>query len=159
MGTTSIDRYIILDGDCRVELPDPAEIPESENDTLKERVKEITNIEVKNLNLSKINDNLTNNAIRSYLKFIHNHLYFLPLETPEQIIWENCTEYELREKYQNVTNYKTKFEALAKDEYGEHEVNSDIIFNEQKRILNKINQESECIKSIKEVLIKILELS
>jgi predicted ATPase len=158
---------VILDGDKRPEnpCPDPDTIPESNNKSLDEMIKQVTG------GTSKISfpiDGGANGgnkaqliqAKRRYLAYVRNHVTYLPgTAIPEDFVWKNMTNRENSDGLDDL-NPKKRFEELTKRELGlldSEKADSDNIFATIRRRLSTIPNDDEGILGLATLLRRFAE--
>lgn len=117
------NKYIILDGDKKKTQYDPKQftVEDTQNISfLETKIREVTNCDFKKLGF-RIDGNHTGGdkkqkteAILNYLTFNNNYISYFPLDTPEEIIWDEVYANTLlkadsKKMPVNITNYKEKF--------------------------------------------------
>lgn len=126
-------------------------IPEADNPKLDKIIKEMTgiNVDIKvSANKGKINNNELIEAQRKFIDFWENNVKFLPFDTPENFL-KNLDNNNVSE---NVGNGKDYFERKAKNSLNRKVISSDDIFEEQKRVVSKIDSENELYKNVVNML-------
>jgi len=96
---------------------------------------------------------------RVALDYALKKVLYLPFNTPEQLLIEQCCNNEQQEllskkvwNFQDVNVFKDQIVALTKSHLGKDDVDSDEIFFMQKHLLSKLNQESACMTSIRKII-------
>ena len=116
------DIIFCLDGDHRVIIPDPDDIPESNNENLLKIINKLTGIQKIPYKDGKLETKYRNE--RGYLSFIKTHLFFLPLNDPEEIIWEVMDNSDKDIINNDFSNHKDAFRKLTKSHFGRDDSNS-----------------------------------
>lgn len=116
------DIIFCLDGDQRFIIPDPDDIPESDNENLLEIITKLTGIQKIPYKDNKLETKYKNE--RGYLKFIKTHLFFLPLNDPEEIIWEVMDDSDKDIINRDFSDHKEAFRKLTLAHFGCDDSNS-----------------------------------
>ncbi|MGG1788651.1 AAA family ATPase [Bacillus mycoides] len=164
------DSFIVFDGDQRpnVDIIDIKTLPLNEInvDNLQSIIKECTNCEVRFIvdgnNKSGGRSDQKLELQKKYLEYYKDNVYFLPLEIPEQIIWdEECIMLLVREEedkkaINEAINHKQKIALAAKS----------IFFGESKEHINSLEdmlinnwlaRDSDEKEKINKILTSIIE--
>ena len=144
--------YLLLDGDQQKELPAGNAVSNSELD---QAVLNITGIDVKDLDFvadsGKQSEQLPIEK-RKFLDFLKSNCKFLPLNTPEEILWK-CSEKsphtEIDESKKDA--YKKAIADWAKDDAG-GDVSSNEIFFCHKKLCNAIPESDAIMQEIVTIL-------
>lgn len=144
--------YLLLDGDQQKELPAGNAVSNSELD---QAVLNITGIDVKDLDFvadsGKQSEQLPIEK-RKFLDFLKSNCKFLPLNTPEEILWK-CSEKsphtEIDESKKDA--YKKAIADWAKDDAG-GDVSANEIFFCHKKLCNAIPESDAIMQEIVTIL-------
>lgn len=144
--------YLLLDGDQQKELPAGNAVSNSELD---QAVLNITGIDVKDLDFvadsGKQSEQLPIEK-RKFLDFLKSNCKFLPLNTPEEILWK-CSEKsphtEIDESKKDA--YKKAIADWAKDDAG-GDVSANEIFFCHKKLCNAIPESNAIMQEIVAIL-------
>lgn len=162
-----INKFIILDGDKRKPQYNPQTFTvEQSQDILfiEGKVREVTNSTVKKLgfrldgNGREANPEQKLTVLKNYLSFNNNHLDYFPLNTPEEIIWDEDYANKLlsadgTEMPNYIVDYKKKFVKFSTLFNGES--TSEVInANQKKFIRNFVSQKNEHYHQIVEIIDK-----
>lgn len=148
--------YLLLDGDQQKELPAGNAVSNSELD---QAVLNITGIEVKDLDFvadsGKQSEQLPTEK-RKFLDFLKSNCKFLPLNTPEEILWK-CSEKSPHTKIDESKKdaYKKAIADWAKEDIG-GEVSASDIFTYHKLLCNAIPESDETMQKIVTILKRIV---
>lgn len=180
--STSPDRdMIFLDGDMRkcirsderlsgsdtyVEQRGSYNIPTAEHCNIDQIILEQTGMRGDSFTLplnggNASNDNQALQFKLNMLDVYHEKFKFMPIDTPEELIWEIASGDELY-NIQAIKNrfpegdFKRRFRALSKFEYGEN-TNSTQIFELQKRFLAQRNKDADLWQNFKESVRLLLQ--
>lgn len=145
--------YLILDGDMnKCSIPNNEDIATSNLDS---KIKEITGVETNKLGFVA-DSGKSNNQLelekRNYLSFLRTHLFFIPADTPEEIIWNasKCEKPKLTEE-----NYKDRIKNWVESEVGK-DVKSTDIETYRKRLCKSLDFDNEYIKGLMKIIKIIL---
>lgn len=122
----------ILDGDKRKEHKDPDSIPPSDNIRLSDIIYEQTGCHIE---IPHEKDNEEDKIIkqRNFLKYYKNHVFYFPVDDPEEILWE----YADSKDGISETDIKKCFCQLSCNIFGDDKSNH--IFNVAEICANKMN--------------------
>ncbi|MGQ7449538.1 AAA family ATPase [Streptococcus suis] len=131
-------------------------IPQSDEGNLENIIKEITGISVK-INVSGNSGTRNRDEFiskqKNYIDFWAEYVSFLPFETPEIYLAELCNRLEGGSyDFSADPNGKNYFESRTKTALGVDSVNSNDIFEEQRRAVSKIASDSSMMEILKEKL-------
>lgn len=148
--------YLLLDGDQQKELPAGNAVSNSELD---QAVLNITGIDVKDLDFvadsGKQSEQLPTEK-RKFLDFLKSNCKFLPLNTPEEILWK-CSEKsphtEIDESKKDP--YKNAIADWAKEDI-KGEVSASDIFTYHKILCNAIPESDETMQEIISIIKQIV---
>lgn len=145
--------YLILDGDMnKCSIPNNEDIATSNLDS---KIKEITGVETNKLGFVA-DSGKSNNQLelekRNYLSFLRTHLFFIPADTTEEIIWNasKCEKPKLTEE-----NYKDRIKNWVESEVGK-DVKSTDIETYRKRLCKSLDFDNEYIKGLMNIIKIIL---
>lgn len=148
--------YFLFDGDVKPQeaIPDPSEIPESQNDQLEETIGRI--FKQKKLVFPKNSNEPTHEYCRNFLNYSRKHINYLPFDTPEAFIVKS-----LPDKFPDIgsnPNYKELLNNYAAIEIDQQAADSNVTFAIQQTLLKAIedNNNSELDK-IREFIIQFHE--
>ena len=134
---------------------DVSKIPESEYSVLEEIIKIMTGNDIK-FNVSGRNGNSNKSELieaqKKFISFWENNVRFLPVDTPEKFLAELDNDPTISDTQKNDKNGKEYFIKKAKVSLGRETVRSNDIFEEQKRVVSKMDKESELYKSVVHIL-------
>lgn len=148
--------YLLLDGDQQKELPAGNAVSNSELD---QAILNIIGIDVKDLDFvadsGKQSEQLPTEK-RKFLDFLKSNCKFLPLNTPEEILWK-CSEKsphtEIDESKKDP--YKKAIADWVKEDIG-GEVSASDIFSYHKKLCNAIPESDETMQKIVTILKRIV---
>jgi len=162
------NKFILLDGDQRRAKLDPSQFTleqSSDVDFLSEKLQEETGIQFSNLGF-KIDGNAQRGgssdqkrkAILKYLAYLNTNLEYLPLNIPEEIIWNDQHADALLATIEKtipvgITDFKIKFAEFAKLQFGSGEASS-IAAAHKMFIQNFIRRKDENYQEIVQILTK-----
>jgi hypothetical protein len=130
---------------------DVSKIPESDNLVLKEIIKTMTGDDIK-FNVSGRSGNSNKSELieaqKKFIAFWENNVRFLPVDTPEKFLAELDNDPAISDTQKNDKNGKEYFIKKAKVSLGREKVGSNDIFEEQKRVVSKIDKGNELYKSV-----------
>ena len=140
--------FLLLDGDQKKDIPASAEVSEC---NLDKTILEITGVESSKLNFAADSGKEAEQlpaAKRAYLDFLKNHCYFLPMTTPEEILWI-CSKNTPQEDAGGVKNgaYKQVIANWVKRNVGEDASASDI-YTYHKMLCNGIPESNQTMQEI-----------
>lgn len=134
-------------------------IPEADNGNLDNIIREITGCSIKfkvSGNKGKINDNELIDKQRNFINFLSKYVSYLPFLTPEAYLARLCDKIEKGNyDFSNDQNGKEYFKKRAQKELGLEDIQSDDIFQEQRRAVSKILTDSDMFSKIKDQLEKL----
>ncbi|MCG4823452.1 ATP-binding protein [Streptococcus gordonii] len=134
-------------------------IPEADNGNLDNIIREITGCSIKfkvSGNKGKINDNELIDKQRNFINFWSKYVSYLPFLTPEAYLARLCDKIEKGNyDFSNDQNGKEYFKKRAQKELGLEDIQSDDIFQEQRRAVSKILTDSDMFSKIKDQLEKL----
>lgn len=147
-----VKTYLLLDGDQQKELQAGNSVSDSELD---QTILEVTGVEVKDLDFvadsGKQSEQLPTEK-RKFLDFLKSNCKFLPLNTPEEILWK-CSEKsphtEIDESKKDP--YKKAIADWAKEDMG-GEVSANDIFSYHKKLCNAIPESDATMQEIVAIL-------
>lgn len=149
----------LLDGDKNtgVNFINSLSIPLSENDTLSTKIKEMIGCDVKFLadgNGGQVNKESLYKMQRDFIDYIEKYVSYLPMKTPESFILENMPDNynSLAEEIDKNSSEKVIFREICKLDLDCDECTSEDIFNTQRRIISRINSESEDFVKIRNII-------
>jgi predicted ATPase len=142
--------FFLFDGDQKPssDIPDPSEIPESENSSLETRIKEVFG-SCPRIPMDSNNMEQRVQLLRSYLSFARERFRYLPCATPEEFIVKNHPDLSSTTADPKTAIKDYVHEKLAST--GEVDANS--ILCEQRRLLSEISDENPVFAKISEILI------
>lgn len=144
--------YLFLDGDQRKELLAGSEVAEVDLDDF---LFDVTGVEPRNLGFvadsGKKNDQLVNEK-RKFLDYLKGHCKFLPMNTPEEILWK-CSGKSPRIDVDEtkVDCYKMAIAKWVKDDVAGDISAADVAYG-QRKLCNAIPGENSTMKEIVECL-------
>lgn len=157
----------VLDGDKRIDFNnhtdvikkeylsegkvDINKIPESDFSNLGKIIQTMTgvDIDIKVSGNSEItNESELREAQKKVIAFWGRHVKFLPCDTPENFLKDLDHDIRFWRSSENDKNGKSYFIRKTKSSLGVDEITSDDIFEEQKRIVSKIDKENTLYKSV-----------
>ena len=144
--------FLLLDGDQKKDIPSSDDVSERD---LNKTLSEITGVDSSKLNFvadsGKESEQLPI-AKRAYLDFLKNHCRFLPMNTPEEILWK-CSEKSPHTKIDESKKdaYKKAIADWAKDDAG-GDVSSNEIFFCHKKLCNAIPESDAIMQEIVTIL-------
>jgi predicted ATPase len=168
------NKYVVLDGDEKINSdgeeidivnPNNISVGNLNEDYLANLIR--TQIKMNELNFFGFNSNETPinkiNLYRKYLEFYYDKVEFLPLFTPEQIIWNSdfqtmfsFIKQDTIESINNTQDFKEKFRLFALDIFRGD--SSENIFNAQKLMITKwLSNQDENYFKICKILYKFLD--
>lgn len=134
-------------------------IPEADNGNLDNIIREITGCSIKfkvSGNKGKINDNELIDKQRNFINFWSKYVSYLPFLTPEAYLARLCDKIEKGNyDFSNDQNGKEYFKKRAQKELGLEDIQSDDIFQEQRRAVSKRLTDSDMFSKIKDQLEKL----
>lgn len=149
----------ILDGDKNknVEFFSSSSIPQSQNETLGQKIKDMIGCDVKFFadgNGGQVNKQTLYSMQRDFIDYINQYVSYLPMKTPEAFILENIPpDYKiLLSKVKQATSEKSIFVELCKLDLDNDECTSDDIFNTQRRIIGRIDSKSDDFCFIRNII-------
>lgn len=146
--------YFIFDGDMYTrDIPDEKEISTANLDPI---IEEVTGIKIRNLGFVADSGKQLfqiENEKRGFITFLKEKIMYLPLNTPEEIMW-NTSKVEKPSQY-NDSDYKERIIKWIKGELGE-DVESKDVECYIKKLCNNLDENNEEIKEIITILKKIL---
>lgn len=105
-----------------------------------------------------------NNLKRSVLEYALNKVLYLPFQTPEQLLIDNCCSKEQISLINSTTwipddldKYKKQLLLLTQHHLGKENVNGDEIFFLQKHLISKLDLESQVMIEIRKLITNALE--
>lgn len=149
--------YLVLDGDQKRDIPAGKDVAENDLDQV---ILDITGIKSKDLGFvadsGKENEQLTLEK-KKFLDFLKSNCKFLPLNTPEEILWK-CSEKsphtEIDESKKDA--YKKAIADWAKEDI-KGEVSASDIFTYHKILCNAIPESDETMQEIVTILKGIVD--
>ena len=126
----------ILDGDQRKEHMDPDTIPASENNSLFDKIKEQTGCEIE-VPHQKDDEEDKINKQRAYLKYYKEHVYYFPVNDPEEILWN----YANNKEGINDSDIKQCFCKLSDKNFGKN--TADYIFKTAEMCAHNMNTQAD----------------
>lgn len=149
----------LLDGDKNknVEFVTSSSIPESQNDILGQKIKDMIGCDVKflaNGNNGKVNKQALYRMQRDFIDYIYQCVTYLPMKTPETFILENIpADYKcLLDKVNINLPEKDVFRELCQLDLDIDECTSDDIFNTQRRIVGRIETNSRDFHLVRNII-------
>ena len=144
--------YLVLDGDQKRDMPAGKDVAESELDQI---ILDITGVKSKDLGFvadsGKENEQLTLEK-KKFLDFLKSNCKFLPMRTPEEILWK-CSEKsphtEIDESKKDP--YKKAIADWVKEDIG-GEVSASDIFSYHKKLCNAIPESDAIMQEIVTIL-------
>ncbi len=126
----------ILDGDQRKDHVDPDTIPVSENNNLSDIIQEQTGCDIK---VPHQNDNEEDKISRqrAYLKYYKEHVYYFPVNDPEEILWNYAVD---KEHIENA-DIKQCFCELTRNTFGKD--NSDYVYKIEEACAYKMDAQTD----------------
>lgn len=148
--------YLVLDGDQKRDIPAGKDVAENDLDQV---ILDITGIKSKDLGFvadsGKENEQLTLEK-KKFLDFLKSNCKFLPLNTPEEILWK-CSEKsphaEIDESKKDA--YKKAIADWAKEDI-KGEVSASDIFTYHKLLCNAIPESNEMMQKIISIIKQIV---
>ena len=161
------NKFIVLDGDKRKPQFDPQEFTVKETEDLnflKNKLKEITNCDFNKLNFKIDGGNDGGDkiqkvsAIIEYLRYNINHMGYFPLNTPEELIWNDDYAAKLLsadgvEMPTNINDFKQKFVKFSELFY-QSSSSANINSSQKKFIQNFVKGKTDNYKIIVNILEK-----
>lgn len=148
--------FLLLDGDKRKDIPASKNVSESKLDKM---ISEITGIDSSKLKFSADSGKEAVQlpaAKRAFLDFLKNYCSFLPMNTPEEILWK-CSEKsphtEIDESKKDP--YKKAIADWAKEDIG-GEVSANDIFSYHKKLCNAIPESDVTMQEIITIIKQIV---
>lgn len=151
--------YLVLDGDQKKDIPAGKDVAERDLDQV---ISDITGVNVKNIkDLGFVADSGKENELltvekKKFLDFLKSNCKFLPLNTPEEILWK-CSEKsphtEIDESEKNA--YKKAIADWAKEDIG-GEVSASDIFSYHKKLCNAIPESDAIMQEIITIIKQIV---
>ena len=148
--------FLLLDGDKRKDIPASKNVSESKLDKM---ISEITGIDSSKLKFSADSGKEAVQlpaAKRAFLDFLKNYCSFLPMNTPEEILWK-CSEKsphtEIDESKKDP--YKKAIADWAKEDIG-GEVSANDIFPYHKKLCNAIPESDVTMQEIITIIKQIV---
>lgn len=148
--------FLLLDGDKRKDIPASKNVSESKLDKM---ISEITGIDSSKLKFSADSGKEAVQlpaAKRAFLDFLKNYCSFLPMRTPEEILWK-CSEKsphtEIDESKKDP--YKKAIADWAKEDIG-GEVSANDIFSYHKKLCNAIPESDVTMQEIITIIKQIV---
>ncbi len=126
----------ILDGDKRKDHIDPDDIPPSKNIDLGNIIQEQTGCNIK-IPHKKDDENDKITKQREFLKYYKQHVFYFPVDDPEEMLWKYANENEDIEE----TDIKECFCKLTYKKFGD--TDSDHIFNVEEMCANKMDAKND----------------
>lgn len=115
-------------------------------------------------NHGKVNEKESINLKRQVLEYAIKKVQYLPFDTPEQFLLENCcTEDELNMLGKMVWDtkdkdlFKHKISVLAQTQYAKDDVDADEIFCFQKILLARLKNDQPILKGIRKIITTALD--
>lgn len=137
------------------EKVESSKIPESDNQALDKIIKEMTGMNI-HINVSgskgKSNENELIETQRKFIDFWGNNVKFLPVDTPEKFLAELDNDEKFLDLIKEDESGKKYFYKKTKTSLGVEDITSEDIFAEQKRVVSKINKESDFYKNLGVIL-------
>lgn len=133
-----------------------SKIPECDYSKLGEIISKMTgnNVDIKvSGNRGKSNETELKEAQKKFIDFWEKNVKFLPFDTPENFLKELDNDSKFSDLLGNDTNGKKYFEKKTKFSLSMENISSNDIFEEQKRVVSKIDKSNDLYKYV----IKILE--
>lgn len=137
-----------------------SKIPESDYSRLGEIIEKMTgnSIDIKvSGSKGKSNETELLEAQKKFIDFWENNVRFFPFDTPENFLKDLDNDHVLLSVLENDKNGKRYFEKRTKNSLGIENITSNDIFEEQKRVVSKIDSENELYKSIVNILENLFE--
>ena len=103
-------------------------------------------------NKGKSNENELIEVQRKFIDFWGNKVKFLPVDTPEKFLAELDNDKQFLGLIQEDKSGKKYFSKKTEASLGIEDITSEDIFAEQKRVVSKINEESDFYKNILAIL-------
>lgn len=154
----------LLDGDKnkKVEFITSSSIPQSQNDNLGDKIKDMVGCDVKflvNGRDGQVDKKALYGMQRDFIDYINQYVSYLPMVTPEAFILENIpNDYkEMLSQIDNELPEKEIFKELCKLDLDNDECTSDDIFNTQRRILGRIDSEVDDFVCIRNIITKFAD--
>lgn len=161
------NKYIVLDGDKKKLQYNPGNftLEQSCDSTfLEQKIKEVTNCSIKRLgfrldgNNDKANIEQKLQVLADYLRYNESHLAYFPLNSPEEIIWNddfanNILSHIDAEMPDNVEGFKSKFRTFSRLQFGSEDANT-INSTYKMFIRDFIKRKDEHFEAIKAILKK-----
>ncbi len=135
-----------------------SKIPESDYSNLSKIIKKMTGnkVDIKvSGNNGTINEDELIEAQKKFIDFWESNVKFLPFDTPEIFLKELDKDPQVLQVLKNDKNGKDYFEIKTKYSLGLDEITSSDIFEEQKRVVSKIDVASWQYKCIVDMLKKL----
>lgn len=148
--------FLFLDGDQQKEFPLGCSVADADLD---QTLLDITGVESKNLGFvadsGKEKDQLPVEK-RKYLDFLNIHCKFLPLNTPEEILWKCSSKSPKADVDESELNcYKMAIAQWVKDDVGGDVFSADIACG-QRKLCNAISESDSTMKEIIELVKKMV---
>jgi hypothetical protein len=166
--------FIVFDGDQKHNDPiDWRTLPSTELtvDNLKGKTRDITGCEIKfsvDGGSSGGNQQQKIELYKKYLDYYKQNVYFLPLNIPEDIIWDEeiaqrhispYKEKEIMLQLSNTTDAKNKFSILTEYKHGQGNNSSEKIFNTQQEFIQRwLEKEDQNYHNIVDIINCIADL-
>ena len=132
-----------------------SKIPEADYSDLGEIIKKMTGNNIK-INVSgkagKRNETELIEAQKKFIIFWEKNVRFLPFDTPEKFLAELDNDSRFVDSLENNKTGKEYFLRKTKSSLSREDITSDEIFEEQKRVVSKIDSKNELYKNIVNVL-------
>nr|WP_321238773.1 ATP-binding protein [uncultured Tolumonas sp.] len=156
------DVLFILDGDKYTGFePQKSEsIPDSENKNLDQIIKKITSVEIKPIKESNISPQRDVQLKRDIIDYLYKYLSYLPFDNPETYLIQNASGHfkEEIESFDIISvSEKDIIKKLTMNELDKSDVNSEDIFQTQRRMLAKIDINCSAFDEIRKMVNKFLE--
>lgn len=159
------NKFLLLDGDKRNPHFDPDEFKVQDNNDLiflKRKIKESTGLDFTSMSFKIDANSNGGNAtqkkeiIRTYLKYQLSNVDYFPLNTPEELLWDEELAYQLlitleKDNIEFSDDYKENFSLFAKLLFGEN--NSDAIERAQQIFINRFVEKKQ---KHYQIIVKIL---
>lgn len=169
----SDNHYFWLDGDRNQKVEESADlqkyiedgfvisnkIPESDNKYLDDIIKKITGCPIKfnvSGNKGQINENELIAKQKSFIDYWAKYVSYLPFQTPELFLANLCNSVDGEDyDFSKDENGKEYFRKKTQVALAREDIDSDDIFQEQKRAVSKLQPNSEKFQCLKEKLEKL----
>lgn len=165
------NKFAILDGDKRKPQHDPNTFTVEEaasNNFLERKIKQVTNCDYSKLgfrldgNNNAANQEQKSKVLKNYLAFNNTHVAYLPLNIPEEIIWDEEYANKLLAADDNIMpdnigDYKEKFKVFS-ELFNEQSTSEAINTNQKKFVKNFITKKNEHYDAIVEIINQFKDL-